>query len=568
MESLKYFFRDPSFAPLFILIFAVFLLIRIQGVDIPYHQDEYKWPLYSYNIGYSPGSVPHPPLTEFIYVNGGQLVGADYFRLIPLGFSILNFFLLGWLAYVLFKNKFVVLSVLFLFTISFYSVLASLMVDVDGAVMPFFLLLLSIGYFKFKDSNFSEHKWLSLIAIGAFGGFLIKMSALLPIFAFAFDFAIEKRALSDRKKILKYFLWFSVSLGVLLFLLISSKYIFPTFNLEYSINYWKHFANSSGFASRGWFQTLIQFIKAVLYTSPLLLAPLIFIDRAIISRLRPLILFVFGALLFYIVLFDFSIGALDRYFQLFVVPFSLVSGVIFQKHFFGGNDPFSKNKLFIVAILLTSFIFLIQFINQAVPPLYPKTEWINRAISLKWNFLYPFSGGSGPIPFYVSFAFLALSWISVSILALWGKIRNISRREILFLVLILGLSYNLVFIEEYLFGKINGSSSYIIKNIEKYIESDSKIKFVTVYNDNGGWDIQSIGKYRKRLYIDPKFDIVEKVATLNKYKEHYMVVDIPHIDENTPYAKYFSGCNIVYEDKRGVINGFVYDCEKRPDLKI
>ena len=80
-------------------------------------------------------------------------------------------------------------------------------------------------------------------------------------------------------KIIKYVgfgLLGAVGLVAILFL---AKFIFPFFNLEYSFNYWKHFANSSGFLDRGWFQTFIQFAKSVLYTSPLLLLPIFFVDK-------------------------------------------------------------------------------------------------------------------------------------------------------------------------------------------------------------------------------------------------------------------------------------------------
>ncbi|KND49443.1 MAG: Melittin resistance protein PqaB [Parcubacteria bacterium C7867-003] len=546
------------------LIFLLFLSFRLPAINIPYHQDEYKWVQYSHPEILPPGTVPHPPLTEFIYTRLGPILGDDNFRVIPILFSVVNFFLLFYLAKTLFDKR-TAFYVVGLFAISFYSVLASVMVDVDGAVMPFFLLLLSIGYFKFKESLWTDYRWIILIIIGAVGGFLIKMSGVLPLVAFGLDFAIEMKVFSDKKKVFKYMLYGILSAFFLVGVLLLSKLIFPFFRLEYSLTYWKHFANSSSFFDRGWFQTLIQLVKAVLYSSPLLLVPLVFVDKEIFKKTRPFFIFIFVCLSFYLVIFDFSIGALDRYFEFLVIPLSLIVGLIYAKYF---EWKSINKKSIIIFSFIALIIFLVQFISHGVPPLYPKTEWISRAISFKWNFLYPFSGGSGPIPFYISFAFMSLAWLSTIAILFLYRFKYVSRSIVFAGILIMGLVYNGVFIEEYLFGKINGNSSGLVHRLTDFIKTNESIKNVTVYNDNGGWNIQAINKYRKRLYIDPKFDVVQKVATLNQYKEHYMVVNIPHIDSDTVYAKYFASCKVIYNEKSGVIDAKVYDCTKAPDLKI
>jgi hypothetical protein len=185
---------------LFGLLVLVFIALRVPALQIPYHQDEYKWILYSHPEIIPPGTVPHPPLTEFLYTRLGPLFGDNNFRAIPYLFSVIDLLLIIWLASIIFKSEKAALWTGLLFTISFYSVLASVMVDVDGAVMPFFLLLLAIGYYKWKESQWKNWKWLILVFIGAIGGFLIKLSALLPVVAFALDFAIEKNIFKDTKK--------------------------------------------------------------------------------------------------------------------------------------------------------------------------------------------------------------------------------------------------------------------------------------------------------------------------------------------------------------------------------
>lgn len=558
---------------LLVVLFVVFLMIRLPAIYSPYHQDEYKWVQYSHPEITPPGTVPHPPLTELIYAKTlGPLFGDDNFRLIPLLFSIANLFLIFYLAKNIFdpfdksranKTAFWVAS---LFTVSFYSILASLMVDVDGAVMPFFFLIMMIGYYKLRILNKNNWGWLVLVIIGAIGGFMVKMSGALPIAALFIDFLIEKGIFSDKKRVLKYLgLGFLVA-ACLVGILFLAKYVFPFFNLEYSLKYWKHFADSSSFLDRGWLQTLIQFTKSIFYTSPLLLLPLFFIDKEIWKKARPLFLFLFIGLVFYLLVFDFSIGALDRYFEFLIVPLCLISGAIFAKLMDKGVK-IAKKEIVIVSFISVA-IFLFQFLNHVTPPLYPKTDWLNRIISLKWDFLFPFMGGSGPVPFYVSFGFIALMWIFGLVLVIPAFLRKNIKKQILIGVLILGSLYNLAFIEEYLFGKINGSSPQLVYGAVEFIKNNDDIKSLRVYNDNGGFDVMKVGKYGKRLYLDPKFYMNQSGALLKADKGFYLVVNIPHIDSDTAYGRYFLSCNIIYNQKSGEIEAFVYDCRNAQDVKL
>jgi hypothetical protein len=452
---------------LFGLLVLVFIALRVPALQIPYHQDEYKWILYSHPEIIPPGTVPHPPLTEFLYTRLGPIFGDNNFRAIPYLFSVIDLLLIIWLATIIFKSEKAALWTGLLFTISFYSVLASVMVDVDGAVMPFFLLLLAIGYYKWKESNWKNWKWLILVFVGAIGGFLIKLSALLPVVAFALDFAIEKNIFNDTKKVLRFIGYVAVGVVVLALILIGSKLLFPFFNLSYSLTYWEHFAV---FKNRGWFQTFIQFAKSLLYTSPLLVIPVFLVNKELWKKTRPFFLFIFLGLFFYLIAFDFSLGALDRYFQFFVVPTTLITAGVLTYYFQGPTEK----KITVGMILGALVIFLLQFIPQHVPPLYPKTEWLHRAISFRWNFLFPFTGGSGPTGFYISFLFMALIWIVSVVLTILYFSKHVSKRNLLLGILVLGIVYNGVFIEEFVWGKINGDSSTLIKHAAALIDSKQR----------------------------------------------------------------------------------------------
>lgn len=557
---LKRFFCGRT-AVWFFVIVAIFILLRLPGVDTPLHQDENKWPAYLSPNAQEGTIIPHPPLGAFIYKTAGDLVGFDEsFRWVPLIFGIANLLLIFYLAKILFDKK-TAFWTAGLFTVSFFSVLASLMVDTDGAVMPFFFLLMSIGYIQLKNNNFQLSKWWILLLAPMVFGFLIKMSFLIGIAAFVLDFAIEKKVFSEKKKIIKLLGFGSGAIILLAAALLVSKFIFSSFNLESALQYGNRFANFSG---RGWFQTGIQFIKAMLYLSPLLLIPVFFADREIIKKSRPFLLFISIGLVFYLILFDFSVGALDRYLQFLITPLVIICGAVFAKYL----NKETKISNYFWPVVVSVAIFLIQFAGHYAPPLYPKTEWISRILSFKWNFLFPFTGGSGPLPFYISFAFMGISWLACVLAALAVFKSGISKKNFLIPILVLGIFYNVAFIEEYSFGQINGSTKVLIKKVTTFIKNTDDIKKVTVYNENGGWEIYSMGKYRKRLYIDPKFDVKEKIASLNLYKEHYLVVDIPTIDPNTVFQKYFNSCKIVYRALDKQISATVYDCRRAPNLKL
>ncbi len=542
------------------IITAVFLLLRLPGIHIPLHQDEYKWSFIIDSSGMQvENEIPHPPVGEFLYRSLFKFTHQNNLRLIPIIFSFLNLFLIYYLAKITISHKAAFWTAI-LFTASFFSVLASLMIDTDGTFMPFFALLSFIFYHKYRESN--KNIFLLPLLAALVLGFLIKVSFGLVPLAIAIDFAIDKGIFTDKKRFLKYCFYGLLLVVAMALLLFLSKFIFPFFDLAYSIKYWEHFIN---FGSRAWFQTLIQVIKSLLFASPLLILPLLFVDRSLFQKTRVLFLFIITGLFFYVLFFDFSIGALDRYLQFLIVPLSIISASVFAS-FINCKDK-NYTKYIIPPLLLSVVLFFVQFFHHSVPPLYPKTEWIERALSLKWNFLFPFVGGSGPLPFYVSFVFIALVWIICTVLIIFALKKKELKEYVLIGVLIFGSIYNGVFIEEYVYGKINGNTGSLIKNAAKFIVENRDIKKVTVYNDNGGNEIVRSGKYRKRLYVDPKFDINEKIKNLNLYKEHYLVVDIPHLDEKSVYAKYFDTCEIVYTETSKKIKATIYDCKNAPDIK-
>jgi hypothetical protein len=541
---------------LFALIILLFITIRICGLSFSYYQDETDWARIVNPINNMSGNIPHPPLGEKIYNVGGQVFGYDHLRLVPFIFSVLDLILL----YVLVKRRFGVKAALWsslFFSISIYSVIASLMVDTDGQIMPFFLLLALISYYEWQDIRSKKILWGSLLIVSLIGGFFIKISFIIGIGAIILDFLYSKKDLLaiDKKILLKYLAWIGGFLVSLFLLLLGAHFIFPFFRLGESFRYWEHFIVFSG---RNYLQISIQFLKALLYLSPIFIASLFFVPKNIYSKLRVFLIFISLGLLFYLVMFDFSDGSLDRYLQFLIVPLSVVVGVVSAKIFDPENGSVSR-KLVLGGVVFSVLLFLLQFLPHSIFPLQPKSEWFSHFLSFKWNFLFPFFGGSGPLPFYVSALFIALSWLGVMGLIFMVFLNKNIKKSAWMIILIIGMLYNFIFVEEYLFGSINGNSKYLLNNALNFIEGNTKIQKVITYNDLGRYELEQMGKYRRRLYADPKFEIDYK-SILNKYKEYYLVIDIPHIYIDSMYVKYLNSCDVVYNDFDRSITAKIYDC--------
>jgi hypothetical protein len=539
------------------LLLVAFLAVRLPALHAPYHQDEYKWPLYA--IAKVPGSVPHPPLSEFIYVHLGNLVGLDNFRAIPLLFSIASIVLL----YIVVRRRFSKRAAQWtalIFTLSYYGILASLQVDTDGAILPFFFLLSIWCYDSFLASS-ERRRWLwgALLVFAMLLGIMVKISFILAIAAIALDYAwMMRQKLTVRNTLIAAGGVIIAAGGVVLLLLLSQR-IFSGFSLERGIAYWDSFG--SGFSGRDYFQTLIQTAKAMLYLSPLLIiVGIMSVIPRFRSQFRLLHIFITLSLIFYLLLFDFSKGALDRYFAFLIVPLCIFVGVLTTQIFQEIQPKIRIGVLWLGSLLLAG-VFFLQFLPQAIPALYPKAEWIGRIVSLHWNFLFPFFGGSGPLGFYVSWNFIAMLWLLGFILFALFMYAKTFRYEVWVLLLLLGLVYNGVFAEEYLIGGINGSAPHLVRDSVAYITSHADVQKVIVYNDNGGYDVQRTGKYQRRLYAVPQYES-GYADVFRTFRGHYLVIDIPSLAPDGFYARFLRQCPVVFTERDRAITATLYDCRK------
>ncbi len=544
-------------------IVALFVILRLPLIHAPYHQDEYKWPMYANPALMAPGSVPHPPLTEFIYKYTRVIFGDDNFRLTPFFFSLVDIVLL----YVVVKRRYgqsTAIGASLLFATAFFGILASITVDTDGAILPFFFLVSLWLYDSFMairtTADPKKYLWLGLMALVMLMGLMVKLSFIIGVGAIILDYIITERRVFNRRRIIMLAASLLAAVGVTVLVLYVSQFIFEGFTIARGLHYWETFFR--GVTNRNYLQTAIQVVKGVLYLSPLLvLAGILGLRR--LEPLKLFYIFIGAGLVFYLVIFDFSIGALDRYLAFLVLPLCVIAGYLL-----GRVDWKSWRSLpwwsYGVAIISALVVFGLQFLPHVAVPVYPKAEWVHRIVFGPWNFLFSFSGGSGPLPFYVSWLYIIVSWLLVFGLAIIAfKLRGRLKQTVIVTVCLLGIVYNFTLYEELTFGRINGSARQLVYWAADIIQKDSEIKQVIVYNDNGGYEIKKTGKYARRMYAVPSFE-AEYRKIFSEFDGHVLVINAPPIYPNSFYTDYLATCQAQEKNQSGKIDATIYRC--RPTI--
>ena len=206
----------------------------------------------------------------------------------------------------------------------------------------------------------------------------------------------------------------------------------------------------------------------------------------------------------------------------------------------------------------------VNFLPHDVLPLYPKSAWAKEILSLHWNILLPFMGGSGPAGFYVSFLFIALSFATGAVLMIatliWERVRPI----LVAALLVLSLIYAGVLTEELFFGRINGSTPKVLSDALAYIGNSKDVTSVITHNDIGAFELWQKGKYAGRFYAVPQYEEEHKKLFAG-HTDQYLVIDIPRWSDESFYAHFFASCTSIFDSSSGTMIARVYTC---PNPKV
>lgn len=539
-----------------LLLLTLFVLLRVPGLTTPYQQDEFKSAMVAEaGIQSASSFLSHPPLTALLLTAGASVFGGSHMRLLPLLFGLLSAVLLFSVARRRLGERAALFS-LFLYTIAFYSAWASLMIDTDGAILPTFFLATVYSYDRAKESLGKRRLFWWLATAGALLlGLLVKLSFVLVVGALILDYLWE-----HRRDITSVQIGYALAglCGFTLFTMLSFLFVHfvdPAFSFADMVLHARGYFHISG---RNYTQIVVEGIKALFYLSPLLIAPLLFLTREMCVRLRIFLIYLGLGVIFYFILFDFSRGALDKYLMFTIVPLSILAGTALSQAIF----PRLRSPWISFGVLGATILVVLNFLPHTLFPLYPKTAWFGSVLHGSWSFLTPFNGGSGPVGFYVSFLFIFASYAMTCIVALLGRLKPATLGGTAFLILCFGLVYNAVFIEEFAFGKINGSVSTVLTTTLEFIKGAPETGTILTYNDIGAYELSHMGQYRARFYAAPQFEKEHQTLFAEQVRVGgaFLVIGIPPLYEGF-YSDFFSHCDTLFTTHSGVIPGTVYTCK-------
>ncbi|MEK7086980.1 MAG: hypothetical protein AAB935_01840, partial [Patescibacteria group bacterium] len=84
-----------------LFLLGLFLLLRLSGISLPYHQDEWKLVLASASAERAGSFFAHPPLTQLFFRLDRVLFGSEAMRFLPFGFSIAG----AWLLFIILRRR-------------------------------------------------------------------------------------------------------------------------------------------------------------------------------------------------------------------------------------------------------------------------------------------------------------------------------------------------------------------------------------------------------------------------------------------------------------------------------
>lgn len=548
---------DRNSKIILILIIVFFLVTRFWGLGQFYHQDEYRWISIVNTAEFGELESPHPPIMEILLSAGAKLVGYNNLRMVPFIFSILNLLLIYILSLKLTGNKKVGLLAAGLYSVNIYSLIASLMIDIDGVILPFFVLLTYYFYLGWvKNGN---KKLLLGLVMAIVGGFLTKLSFTLFVGALIVEYLLvvyKKGELGYSIKKLFYLFGSLIGSAAVLYVFYGSSH--PWF-IEYTISRFQSFSNQS----KSYFDLFLRLFKFFIWFSPLLFLPMVYglFKKDIFKKYRIWYVYSLFNFLFYLVIFDFTTLPIERYFMFIIAPAVLISAEVIYSFI---NKFNKKHLVFGLLGFLVLLIFTLS-INYDIIPLNPKEAYIERIKNLDFNFLISLTGGSGPIGFYGSAQFILWSWLISIVILLYCYIVKKPKEIFIAMFVVFGVGYNVLFSFENLTGYFYGSVDNIIKKSVDYVINNPEIEGVITYYDAGVYYLKLADKYDSRFYTAPKRDYSQK---LTYYRGHYMIVDFPAVDKKSQYWKLISRCDLDKKFTDKYVDSYIFDCLALPPSSI
>jgi hypothetical protein len=504
-----------NYKKLFLIILLILTLIRLFGVNMPIVDDETNY------IGWisDPGDYitvnpftthPHPPLGPWLFYGASKLFGSStqIFRLIPLVLWIINSFLIFSMVKEEYNEKIAFFSSLF-FGLSYYSVLMSLQIDVEGSLLVTSFLAISLFYLKYQRTKKTHNLIFAGLALGM--GLFTKLSAffILPTIALHSLISIKNKSIlksiisfENIKKTL-----FETSIIVFFGLLVFS--IFPLLMPEI---FEKMISHSSHYYGLNF--SLLAISMFIFWSTPLLLG-LSLCETLKLERKNSFwIIWLISIFSIYTFLISGRLGTqsvsggitdYSRHFMNLLVPLSVLSGIFISKLKWRMHTFYTFG---ILTLIFTSIFFII---NKQTTTILARdfSTYLNAITQFNFNFFFSFLTSSGNFLLINMWIFVIIFLTSLILILIYYFSPKKYTSLTLILFISLGIAFNIFLVSEYL-GPVtspNFENTYydLVQEISQnnsityYVNDEGFLLYLNKFQNKNEKNVHYIGKYAETL---------------------------------------------------------------------
>jgi 4-amino-4-deoxy-L-arabinose transferase-like glycosyltransferase len=427
-------------APILFVFVLSAALLRIPALDDPLYADENAWAIdvsSSLHAGMPDALIglntPHPPLGLLSYKLSAMLLGEHIpsFRIVPLLYYLLASFFVYKLANMLNGARAALFSIA-LFLFPFWGILASVQVDIDGAILLFFLSG-AFYFFLHHERGHSYAPFLSGLFLGL--ALLTKTAGILGIVTLGLYAWIRNKSLY--KAIRQTWLPFSIGIGILL---VFAAWLYTSYPETFS----DVFLHSSSRFS--FIPSFVSVVYLLLWGTPLLLGLAMLSIKARKQHPLPLLWLAVPVVFYLFAGVPFS-SPYDRYLMVIIPAFAIVGGSYLSAF------SWTQRHAVIAAFFAFVFVSLFYVLNPFADVLeHNLPSYASRAFSSHWNFFLPFTGSSGPT-MLVSFLVVTIAFIVAFSSAAFALFRpKKTPPPPLMVFLGVGIALNIFMIGEFLFA--------------------------------------------------------------------------------------------------------------------
>ena len=542
----------PTLKILLIAIISIFLLIKIIGLGLNIYADETVFALEAKDGFANFGKVvsQHPPIPIFFYSLFGSIFGNSNIaiRFVPLTFSVLALIATYLLAKNLYDKRVAIISVIVM-TVTFWYTLASLQVDIDGAILSFMLVCSFLCYLIYEKTM--KKKW--LFATGIFFGLsiLTKIPAVLFIPVLFIYKLISEKSLSRAIKPILLILLMGISLFFFLQLI---SYI-TGFGFFKSV-----IMHATGYSTKK--ISFMPLVYLMIWGTPLLVITPFLALKPLRKEDIFLGIWCIIPVIFYMLFGIPFLSPYERYLMIVIPPLSILAG----KYLSDAFKP--KYWLLFLSSLVISYIgLLIINLNTDYLP-HNVQAYLENLQNLNWNFYLPITGSSGAV-FGLNFASIAIVYILSAILA----VLMLTKYKAYSLHLFIGIAVaiNLFMVQELVFNIIHPNFNKAISDEAEYFRENNlafpiytnQLSFLYYLNLEDGYN-QSVRNSERYFWFTYNSESQRQRAMEEWLKTKggtILVVDYPIIDKKSSLWNLITKCKnrkIFYSKNFPV--GYVFEC--------